>query len=152
MAVLGRAELAAWQQPLEYRDAAAVAEVAARLPHLLAPNALYELTFARGDVLAFAARLSDLLLDVVAVLGAVNRRFIPVDEPKWLPWHLAQLTHVPADLDGRVRTALTTPTPEAMDGLDATIGETLDLVDRHVPGADTRAARYAVSLRPRPGQ
>ena len=144
MAVLGRAELAAWQHRLTYRDAAAAAEVAARLPRLLAPTALFELTYARGDVLSYAARLSALVLDVVAVLGAVNRRFIPVDEPKWLPWHLAQLTLVPAELDDRIRAALTAPSPDTIGDLDAAVDETLDLVDRHVPGADTRAARYAI--------
>jgi len=151
MAVLGRAELASWQHRLAYGGAAATAEAAARLPRLLGPTALYELTYARRDVLGFAARLSNLLLDVVAVLGAVNRRFIPVDEPKWLPWHLAQLTHVPPELDDRIRAALTAPSPDTMGALDATVTETLDLVEGHIPGADTRAARFAVRLRPRPG-
>ena len=150
VAVVGPDELATWQQRLADPDAAATAEVAARLPRLLAPSALYELTFARGDVLSFAARLSAVLLDVVAVLGAVNRRFIPVDEPKWLPWHLAQLTLVPTDLADRVQIALTAPSPVTMRALDAAVLETFDLVDRYIPGADTRAARYALALRPRP--
>src|SRR6185436_4290353 len=144
MAVLGRAELAAWQHRFTYHDAAAAAEVAARLPGLLAPTALFELTYARGDVLSYAARLSGVVLDVVAVLGAVNRRFIPVDEPKWLPWHLAQLTLVPAELDDRIRAALTAPSPDTTGDLDAAVDETLDLVDRHIPGADTRATRFAM--------
>jgi hypothetical protein len=152
MAVLGRAELASWQQRLTCHDAAAAAEVAARLPRLLAPSALFELTYGRGDVLSYAARLSGLALDVVAVLGTVNRRFIPVDEPKWLPWHLAQLTLVPTGLHELVHAALSAPSATTSRDLDAAVGEVLDLVDAHVPSADTRAARDAMTLRPRPGQ
>ena len=102
VAVHGGAELVTWQHRLTYGDAAAAGEIAARLPRLLAPSALYALTYVRDDVLAFTARLSGLLLDVVAVLAAVNRWFIPVDDPKWLPWHLAHLTHAPVALGEHV--------------------------------------------------
>jgi hypothetical protein len=152
VAVHGHDELVTWQHRFTYGDVAATAEVAARLPRLLAPSALYALTFARGDVLGFFARLSGMLLDVIAVLGAVNRRFIPVDDPKWLPWHLARLTHIPEAFADHVRAALTAPSPDTMAALDDDIGASLDLVDRYVPGADTRAARYAIRLRPRPGR
>jgi hypothetical protein len=152
MAVFGGAELDVWRQRLAYGDVTAAADVAARLPRLLAPSALYALTYARGDVLGFTARVSAVLLDVVAVLGAVNRRFIPVDDPKWLPWHLAELTLVPAAFEERIRNALIAPSPTAMADLDGAVVEALDLVDRRVPGVDTRAARYALSLQPRPGR
>jgi hypothetical protein len=152
MAVLGGADLVVWQRRLECGDSAATAEVAARLPRLLAPSALYAVTGARGDVLGFTARVSALLLDVVAMLGAVNRRFVPVDDPKWLPWHLAQLTLAPTAFDDRIRAALIDPSPAAMADLDRAVIEALDLIDRHVAGGDTRAARYALSLQPRPGR
>jgi hypothetical protein len=151
VAVNGQRDLAAWQDRLAYRDETAAAEVAARAPTLLAPTALFELTYARGDVLSFTARLSRLLLDVVALLGAVNRRFIPVDDPKWIPWHLAQLPHRPPDMEGRLRDGLTAPSPATMADLDGLVAATLDLVDEHVANADTRAARFALRLRPRPG-
>ena len=150
IAVFGHDELVAWQRRLVYRDDVATAEAVARTPRLLAPSALYELTYARGDALSFAARLSQLLLDVVALLGAVNRRFIPVEDPKWLPWHLDRLTAVPAGFDRRVRAALDGPSPATMADLDTIVAETLDLVDGHVPDVDTRTARYAITLRPRP--
>jgi len=67
-----------------------------------------------------------------------------------LPWHLAQLTLAPADLHHRVQIGLTAPSPVTMRALDAAVLETLDLVDRYIPGADTRVARYAIELRPRP--
>ena len=55
IALVGAAELRAWQARLVYADAVAVAEAAARGRRLLAPSALYDLTYARGDVLSFAA-------------------------------------------------------------------------------------------------
>jgi predicted nucleotidyltransferase len=150
IAVRGGDELETWQRRLTYRDETATADVHARVSRLLSPTALFELTAARGDALSFTARLAAVLLDAVALLGAVNRRFIPTDEPKWMPWHLAQLTHRPADVGARIHDALTRPTMGAMADLDALLAETLDLVDTHVPETDTGAARYALGLRPRP--
>jgi hypothetical protein len=149
VAVHGSDELAAWRDRLAYRDelAAAVANASSR--RLLAPSVLFELTYVRDDVLSFSARLSSVLLEVVALLGAVNRWFVPTEDPKWIPWHLEQLTTCPPDLGTRMRDALIDP-PARMADLDAAIGETLDLVDEHVPGASTQAGRVAVALRPRP--
>lgn len=73
--VVGADELRRWQARLTFTDAVAIAEVVARGPRLLAPSALFELTDARGDPLSFAARLSQVLLNVVALLGAANRAF-----------------------------------------------------------------------------
>lgn len=150
IAIVGHDELAAWNRRLEYSDDAAAAEVENRAARLLSPLALFELTHQRGDLVSFAWRVSQLVLDTIALLGAVNRRFVPVDEPKWIPWHIAQLRHRPAHFDERTRTALSAPTHQAMGELHASIEDTLDLVDEHVPGADTRRARFALSLRPRP--
>ena len=126
--------------------------MAARAGRLLAPSALYELTYARGDLLSFTARISQVLLDVVALLAAVNRRFVPVDDPKWLPWHLTRLEHMPADSAERIRAGLDDPSPTTMADLDTLVAEALDLVDRHVPGTSTGAARFAITLRPRPAR
>jgi hypothetical protein len=152
IALHGSGQLVVWQQRFRYRDEWAAAEVTARAARLVSPTALFELTDARGDTLSFTARLSQVLLDAVALLGAVNRRFIPVDEPKWIPWHLRQLTHHPRDVDQRIHDALTHPSADTMADLDALLDETLDLVDTHVPGTATRTARYAISLRPRPAR
>ena len=89
---------------------------------------------------------------MVALLGAVNRRSISVDEPKWIPWHLTQLTYRPDDVNDRIHAALTHPSTETMADLDALLEETLSLADPHVPGTSTRGARYALSLRPRPAR
>ena len=148
VAVIGADELAGWRRRMVFSDATALAEVAARSPRLLSPAALFDLTYARGDVLSFAARVSHVLLDAVALLGAANREFIPVDDPKWLPWHLGRLDHVPPAAAERIAQGLRSPTPAALDDLDVLLVEVLDIVDAHVPGADTRLARFAIGLRP----
>jgi hypothetical protein len=147
--VIGADDLARWQRRMVLSDAIALAEVAARSHRLLSPVALFDLTYARGDVLSFAARVSHVLLDAVALLGAANRVFIPVDDPKWLPWHLGRLEHVPPAVAERIAEGLRSPTPDAMADLEALVVEVLDLVDSHVPDADTRLARFAIGLSPR---
>ncbi len=146
--VLGADELVRWQRRMVFSDAIASAEAATRSRRLLSPVALFDLTYARGDVLSFMARVSQVLLDAVALLGAVNRVFIPVDDPKWLPWHLGRLEHVPSAVVERIADGLRSPTPDAMADLEALLVEVLDLVDSHVPGADTRPARFAIALSP----
>jgi predicted nucleotidyltransferase len=147
-AVLGSRELAVWQARLAYTDALALAEVKARGPRLLSAQALYELTLARGDVLSFTTRLSAVLLDAIALLGAANRQFVPVGEPKWLPWHLSRLPEVPRGVLATIGRALLEPSPEAMADVDHLLAEILDLVDELVPGADTGTARFVLALRP----
>ena len=150
VAVVGAAELERWQGRLIYTDAVAVAEVGVRGRRLRSPSALFQLTYARGDVLSFAARLSRVLLDAIGLLGAANREFIPVDDPKWMPWHLGRLQHTPLNVVERIGHGLRNPTPDAMADLDDLLGQVLDIVDESIPGADTRAARFALTLRPRP--
>ena len=148
VAVVGAAELREWQGRLVLSDATAAAEITARAPRLLAPSVLYELTMGRGDVLSFAARVSHVLLDVVALLAAANRVCVPVDDPKWLPWQLDRLAVTPPAMAARIDRALRQPSPAAMVDLDALVAEVLDIVDARVPGADTRAARFALRLTP----
>jgi hypothetical protein len=148
--VVGAEELRAWQARFVYSAALARAEVGVRGSRLLSPSALYELTITRGDVLSFAARLSRVLLDAIALLAAANREFIPVDEPKWMPWHLGRLRHVPPDVVERIGRAMGAPSPVTVADADELLVEVLDLVDERVPGADTRLARFAIGLRPRP--
>jgi hypothetical protein len=146
----GADELKLWQSRLAYSDRAAAAEVASRGGAIVAPSALFALTFERSDPLAFAARLSKLLLDVIALLAAANREFVPVDDPKWMPWHLARLRYAPERLVERLATGLREPTIASMEDLDALVLEVLDIVDDRVPDASTMTARYALELRSRP--
>jgi len=146
LAVFGQEELAKWQGRFRYSDALANAQVAAHVGSLLPPCLLYKLTLGRGDVLSFSARMSAVLLHAVALVAAVNRAFISVTEPKWLPWQLGRLSHLPAQMSERINTALLHPSVEAMNDLHALLVEVLDLVDSHVPDANTRVGRFILSM------
>ena len=148
VAVRGSDELARWQARLTYTDELARHQVRARGLRLLRPSALHRLTYARGDTLSFEARVSAVLLDLVGLLGAVNRTFLPLAEPKWLTWHLARLGHQPPELLARIDAGLTRPDAATMADLDRLAQEVLDLVDEHVPEATTAPARFVLDLDP----
>jgi hypothetical protein len=120
--------------------------VEAHVGKLLPPTVLYELTLGRGDALSFSARISAVLLHAVALVAAANRAFIPVTEPKWLPWQLGRLMNTPPRMSERVNAALRLPSLEAMNDLRALLTEVLDLVEKHVPDANTRVGRFILSM------
>ena len=151
IAIIGADVLAQWRGRLVYPDRLARAQAAAHLPILLSPVALWRLTLARGDCLSFAARVSDTLINGVALLGAVNRAFVVSAEPKWLPWQLERLPLRPERMMDRVNEALTDPTIDRMRDLRTLLDEILALVDAHIDGVDTSAARFALALQP-PGE
>ena len=149
-ALVGGDELRAWRSRFVMSDAVAAAEVHARAPRLLSVRALHDLTAARGDVLGYSARASAVLLDAVGILAAAQRAFVPVDDPKWMPWHLGRLALRPARTVERIDAALRSPDVDTTDDVDRLIVDILDLADRHIPGVDSRRARFALAMRPRP--
>lgn len=148
--LVGGDELGRWRRRLVYGDRLATADVGRLVPRLLAPSALYELTFRRDDVLSFHARVSDVLLAAIGLLAAANRRFVPAGEPKWLRWHVAGLEVRPPRFWQRVDEGLLRPSPAAMADLDALLGEVLDIVDAAVASPATARGRVALALRPSP--
>ena len=148
VAVVGTETLIDWQRRLVLTDRVAVAEVARLGGALLSPRTVYDLTWARSDELSYVARVSTILLRGVGILGAINRRWMAVDDPKWLPWQIEQLALRPRDVTSRMRAAVTNPTSESTDDAADLLTEILDLADTHIDGADTRAARFALRLRP----
>ena len=148
VAVVGAQTLGDWQQRLVLTDRVAVAEVARLGSALVSPRTLYDLTWARSDEVSYAARVSTVLLSGVGILGAINRRWVAVDEPKWLPWQIEQLELKPHDAISRLRSAVRLPTPESTDDATELLTEILDLADTHIDGADTRLPRFALRLRP----
>ncbi len=149
-AIFGADELAEWQRTLVYSEAVAMAEVSRHGKGLLAPTALFELTFRRGDVLSFYARLSEVLLHAVGLLAAANRVFVATEDPKWLPQQTSHFADVPSRFWERIETGMLRPTRTTVQDLDDLLADILDIVDEHVPGADTATARFILHLRPVP--
>lgn len=150
VAVSGTGTLATWNERLALTDRVAVAEIGRLGRDLLPPRAIHELTWERADPLSYAARISAVLLAGVGLLGAVNRRWIAVHDPKWIPWQVERLALRPHDVIQRISDAVSRPTDRSMDAATVMLEEILDLVDEHVDGADTRAPRFALGLGTRP--
>jgi predicted nucleotidyltransferase len=151
VAVSGAATLAMWNDRLALTDRVAVAEVARLGRDLLPPRAIHDLTWARSDPLSYAARMSAVLLAGVGLLGVVNRPWIAVHEPKWIPWQVERLAIRPDDVVERISDAISHPTERSIDAATVVLEEIVDLVDEHVDGADTRVPRFALELGTRPG-
>ncbi len=147
-ALIGPGALDSWQRRLALTDRVAACEVERLAGQLLSPRALYDLTWRRSDQLSYFARVSRVLLSGLGLLGAVNRRWVPTDEPKWMPWHIDQLQLTPAETRERIEAGLTSPSEETTEDIRILLIEVLDLVDRHIEGTDTRAARFALQLCP----
>jgi hypothetical protein len=146
VAIVGQDELEEWKQRIRYTDALARAQVVAHVGGLLPPVILYSLTLARGDAVSFFARTSDVLLHSVALVAAANRSFIAISEPKWLHWQLGRMPHVPPKMTERMNAGLLHPSLEAMGDLDLLLHEVLDLVETHVPEADTSVGRFILAM------
>ena len=151
IALHGASTLRTWQERTLLTDQ--VANFGGRSvgrPNPVATRALYDLTWARADELSYVARVAPVLLAGLGLLGAVNRQWVSIDDPKWMPWQVDRLAVKPPALMDGFRTALTVPTEESTDVADGLLDEILDLVDEHVEGADTRPARFALHLRTTP--
>jgi len=145
-ALTGADALDLWQRRLTLTDRVATCEVRRLAGQLVSPRALYDLTWRRSDHLSYLARVSRVLLSGVGLLGAVNRRWVPTDEPKWMPWHIDQLQLTPPETKEGIQAGLTSPSEGTTENARILLIDILDLVDRHIGCADTRAARFALQL------
>lgn len=146
VALSGSEVLESWQRRMVMNDAVAVCEVERLGALLLSAQVVYALTVERSDWLSFSARLSSVMLSGIGLLGAVNRRWVPLQDPKWMPWHVDQFHATPSDVLQRIEAALRAPDNETIDDAGLLLTEILDLVDRAIDGADTRTARFALQL------
>ena len=74
---------------------------------------------------------------IVKVLAALNRRFHPSEEYKWMREFIETLAIVPNHLVQRMNQALCATPHDAVQGMLSIIGEMLDLVDQHLPSVNT---------------
>jgi hypothetical protein len=105
------------------------------------PRYLLEMLAARGDVLVLHQDLVAAEQLILSILMGVNRVYAPHPYHKWLDWEIAQLSFAPPDLNRRLRDILRADPRAAVEQLSGLIEETFALVDRHLPGFDTSAAR-----------
>ena len=112
IALHGASTLRTWQERTLLTDQLANSEVGRLGGRILSPAALYDLTWARADELSYVARVAPVLLAGLGLLGAVNRQWVSIDDPKWMPWQVDRLAVKPPALMNGFRTALTVPTED----------------------------------------
>jgi hypothetical protein len=105
------------------------------------PRYLLEMLAARGDVLMLHQDLVAAEQQILSILMGVNRVYAPHPYHKWLDWEIAQLPLAPPGLNRRLREILRAEPRAAVDQLSGLIEETFELIDWHLPGFDTSAAR-----------
>ena len=125
----GAETLEAWRSRLTYSAEQAVVEVGVNLRRFLPPLAIHDLTLVRGDIISFSARMSTMALAAIGAVAAVNRYPLALEDPKWLPWHVAQLTRKPPDFLRRMQAPFATPDRSRVAEFASALSDTLDLVD-----------------------
>ena len=85
--------------------------------------------------------LLDGAFNVVGALSAANRRYFTSFQFKRMRQHLAGLEAAPGDLAERLESLFELDRPAAADRLRALVAETVEVVERRLPGVDTTAIR-----------
>ena len=99
---------------------------------------------------AFIPR-TDLLVRIerwlLRLLLAVNRIYLPDPRFKWADRLVSQMAVKPDGLAERLREMLRAEPADSVAIVQALAGETLDLIDLHLPGCDTGFARAWLDYR-----
>jgi hypothetical protein len=122
-----------------YPDALARRIVAENLS--FRPRFFLEMLAARDDLLLFYRCIVEIEHLIMNVLLALGGQYVSHPLHKWLDWQCAQLRIAPPNLAPRLKRILRDEPGAAVDQLHRLIEELFDLVDRHLPGFDTSAAR-----------
>ncbi len=151
--LLGAEHLETWRSRLTYSPEQALVEVSAHLRQFLPPLVIYDLTAARGDIISYSARLSAIALAAIGAIAGVNRYALALEDPKWLPWHVAQFAIKPADFVHRLQAPFASPGRPALLEFTSALTDSLDLVETEMPVArsEVQRARFVLAFPPEPG-
>ena len=84
---------------------------------------------------------------LLRLLLAVNRIYLPDPRFKWADRLVSQMAVKPDGLAERLREVLRAEPADSVAIVQALAGETLDLIDLHLPGCDTGFARAWLDYR-----
>ncbi len=149
-AIFGADELAEWQRTLVYSDAVVVAEVARHGRGPVGTDGTVRVDLSARRRTELPSRLSEVLLHAVGLLASANRVFVATRDPKRLPQQTSHFAHAPGRFWQRIEAGMLRPAPTSVKDVDDLLAEVLDIVDEHVPGADTATARFILHLQPVP--
>ena len=137
----GEVALAAWRRTLEaYPDALARAMVEHYLTFY--PVWYRQERFATRDMALWTRQmLVESAYNLLGTLAGLNRRYFTTFQFKRTHKFVATLPLAPPDLAARLDALLVAPAEIAIPALEALVAETVALVEAHLPGVDTTAAR-----------
>jgi hypothetical protein len=142
----GEEELATWRSRLDYSLEQARVEVTVNLARLLPPLVIYDLTAVRGDTISFHARLSAIALAAIGVVAALNRYALPLQDPKWLPWHVDRLALRPPDFVRRLQGPFSSPERSRVEEFASALSDTIDLAEAEMPEVRSEIQRTRFTL------
>jgi predicted nucleotidyltransferase len=105
------------------------------------PRALLEMFAARDDLLILYKGLVAVEELIMGVLLGLNRLYLAHPSHKWMDWQIAQMSVAPPDLARRLKQILRDEPRAAVRAIHVLIEEIFALVEQHLPGFDTSAAR-----------
>jgi predicted nucleotidyltransferase len=154
--VYGEELIAAWKaKAAHYPRELAIRSVREQLP-AFHPGYL-EVLARRGALPAFYAQVISSQQAIFLTLLALNREYFPAF--KWMLPRLEQMQIKPMDVAERFRRIVSSPMDYAALEMTALLGETLQLVEAHLPEVDTSPARQRLAYHrgiftrpPEPGQ
>jgi predicted nucleotidyltransferase len=142
----GEEQIARWQAAIRFPDRLGRALVAEQLA---IDEAWWQCDMLAGRqaLIPLADLLSAMARRVLRILLAVNRLFLPDPRFKWADRLMGQMAVAPTDLSHRLRWVFRAEPAAAVAELQRLMQEVLDLVDVHMPGLDTAAARILLDFR-----
>lgn len=95
----------------------------------------------RGDILFFYDGICMMLKKLLSILAGLNRIYFSPVEPRWIEYELSRMPIRPDDMWQRIQSIFDGDRKRAVGILEDLIGETLKLVDRHMPELDLSMTR-----------
>ena len=106
-----------------------------------------EMVVARNNRLYFQELVGRMVDKILRALLALNRIYLPDPRHKWLDIYAQRMAWKPDDLIDRLKTLATADPSVALAEIESLFLETLDLVDRELPGVDTVFPREWIRYR-----
>jgi hypothetical protein len=106
-----------------------------------------EMLLARDDLLALYDLICRIERQILHALLGLNRLYLPNPTFKGMDELIAEMRLSPPDLASRLRAVFRLPPEEGVRELRLVCEQTLDLIDLHLPGFDTKEYRAGLSHR-----
>ena len=106
--------------------------------------------YRRGEMLFFYDGMCAMFKKLLMILGALNRMYLSMDEPRWIEHFLTQMKIKPDRCWQRIKTALDMGDEKSLAILDDLMEDVMALVKEHMPDVDTSVLQRIKDMAVRP--